>query len=212
MGCRVSFSCFFFLSRKLLPPPSRRRGSRRPRVRALLRQHEAANSLPPTLLPLFLSRLSLCRSSGSHRHGERPPSVLVRRANSIFITSRSHTSQSAGEAPSCTLVSPGLEEILRGRELRRGIYSCIMPLTHAFSHLLHLWRGGTHLFPPSAAHSLCLCVSCAVQLTAARSTRTLIVRYSEPSGSSGSRPRGRTLRGQMEEFLNPVARIFLKLF
>lgn len=151
---------FFFLSRKLLPPPSRRRGSRCPRVRALLRQHEAANSLPPTLPPLFLSRLSLCRNSGSHRHGERPPSVLVRRANSIFITSRSHTSQSAGEAPRARLVSTGLQEILRGRELRRGIYSCIMPLTHAFSHLLHLWRGDTPLSSQRRSLSLSLPLLC----------------------------------------------------
>lgn len=59
---------FFFLSCKL-PPRSLRRGRRR-------RRHQAANSLPPTLLPLFLSRLSLCPGSGSHRHSKRPPCVL----------------------------------------------------------------------------------------------------------------------------------------
>lgn len=106
-----------------------------------------------------------------------------------------------GEFALCTHNFTGTSRSPPWERLRRGIYFCVMPLTCIFSCAASMeWR--KLLFPPSTAHSLRLHLSCAVQFTAAPSTRTLTVKYSGPN-SLGSTP-----RGQMEEFLNPFARIF----
>lgn len=151
----VLFLFFFFLSRKL-PPHSLRRGRRHPRVRSLLRRHEAANSLPTTLYPLLLSRLSLCPGSVSHRS----------QAHSIFITSRSHTSQSAGESlPHARPLSPGLQE---GRDLGRGIYACIMPpLTRFLMCCCYRMRETPFYLPALLTLSLAtsLCAVCSPEHT-----------------------------------------------
>lgn len=82
----------------------------------------------------------------------------------------------------------------------------MMSLTNAFFHLLFSWRGNRCF--PSTTHSLsvrlCLCAAhcCQEQETEQSAVKRPL----------GSRPRGLTLQGQMEEFLNPVARTFQKLF
>lgn len=109
----------------------------------------------------------------------------MRRAHSRFITSRSHTSQSTGESLSHACpVSQGLQEVLCRRDSGRGDL-----FLHNTSHTCFLscsasveW--GTHLPPalPSTTHSLRLYLLC----SAALSTQTIPVKYSELNGLAGS--------------------------
>lgn len=192
--CSPIVLVFFFHVNFLLPSPSLSRASPAQTTRGC--QQAAADS------PLvFLSRLSLCSDSGSHRHGERPRSVLLCWAHSRFITRRSHTSQSAVESlPHARPVSPGLQEVLRGRDLGRRIYFCIMPLTHAFIMFCFTWNTS---FPPSNAHSLFLPLLCSPK-------HSDITSYCEPDVVNQTARWGQPAEVWLLGFRwrNPYARIF----
>lgn len=136
-------------------------------------QQSAADSPPALLIPaLIMPRLW----QPPAQQASALCAFCAGPAASSLPADRIHHSPLGESLPRARPVSPGLQEVLRGRDLGRGIYAWIMPLSHTciFSCAASM-EWGKHLLPlpsPTLHRSLslslpllCIAVHCSPQHT-----------------------------------------------
>lgn len=146
----------FFLSHKLPPPlfsqPLKESSSGAVGVRAQLRQHKPANSLPQIppiplhslLIPgLIIPRL--WQSSARQTSAESAPNGP--RASSLCFQQTDRIHHSLLGRPLCMLYFTGISRSPPREKSEKRVYFCKMSDTHSFAHLPFLWWSQTLFLP-----------------------------------------------------------------